>query len=486
MKRGNETKLLTLPKLSVLAVALAFGTSIPAYAGQAQSPDQMKQRIEQLESQVKKLQELVEKAMAKADQAATATADAADQTAEVNRLSVKVDAMDDAAEASGFKDLKITGMIDPTYIYNRAQDSSGFNFLSNFDGRDDSQVYAYDNSFFGQAMLELDKTFENGTLLKLILAPHKSTASGYNLGSIVHEASMSVPIDGDQNTRFLAGQFADWSGYEFYFANQNKLITHNLLFDFTLPSFYTGAGAEFIEGDWDIKALVGNMNKVSHPSGEKNPIVTVRADYSINEFAGFGFAGQTGKLDHNQLNMFEVDGFYTRGDWNWNGQIGTGTWKNNAFNGGDAAWTGISNLLSYNFTPRFAGVVRLDYLRNGKNGGGTIGTGLNCLDTAGADPMAPVTCDSTSTTQIGAGDYRNGFGPTAQDATDYANGVIDAISGANRTALSLGLNYAMTSNLMLKAEYRFDSADRDMFYYVKEGTYKRSNQVFGVSTVLSF
>ncbi len=197
--------MLTLPKLGVLAVALALGTSVPAYAA-GQTPDQMKQRIEQLESQVQKLQELVEKAMAKADQAANATAATADQTAEVNRLSVKVDAMDDAAEASGFKDLKITGMIDPTYIYNKAQDSSGFNFLSNFDGRDGNEIYAYDNSFFGQAMVELDKTFENGTLLKLILAPHKSTASGYNL-----------------------------------------------LFDFTLPSFYTGAGAELKRGDWESR-----------------------------------------------------------------------------------------------------------------------------------------------------------------------------------------------------------------------------------------
>ncbi len=88
--------------------------------------------------------------------------------------------------------------------------------------------------------------------------------------------------------------------------------------------------------------------------------------------------------------------------------------------------------------------------------------------------------------QIAAGDYRNGFGPTARDATDYANGAIDSISGANRSALALGLNYALTANLMLKAEYRFDHTDRDMFYYVKDGTYKKDNQVFGVSTVLSF
>lgn len=480
MKRGNEAGLLSLPKLSVVAMALAFGTSVPAYAGQ--TSDQMKQRIEQLENQVKKLQELVEKAVAKADQAASATADAAEQTAEVNRLSVKVDAMDDVAETSGFKDLKISGMIDPTYIYNKAQDTSSFNFLNNFDGRDSSSSYAYDNSFFGQAMLQLDKTFENGTLLKLILAPHKSTSSGYNLGSIVHEASMSVPINGDQNTRFLAGQFADWSGYEFYFGHQNKLITHNLLFDFTLPSFYTGAGAELLRGNWDIKALVANMNQVNQPNSDKNPMLTVRADYEINEFSGFGFAGQFGKLYQSQLNMFEVDGFYTRGDWNWNGQIGAGTWKNSAFNGGDAAWTGISNLVSYNFTPRFTGIARLDYLKNSKNGGGTLGTGLGCVDPAAG--MAPDDC--TAGTAVAAGDYHNGFGPSAQDAVDYANGLIGSINGANRSALALGMNYALSSNLMLKAEYRFDYADRPMFYYVKDGSYKKDNQVFGVSTVLSF
>lgn len=55
--------------------------------------------------------------------------------------------------------------------------------------------------------------------------------------------------------------------------------------------------------------------------------------------------------------------------------------------------------------------------------------------------------------------------------------MIDSISGANRSALALGLNYALTANLMLKAEYRFDHADRDMFYYVKDGTYKKDNQV---------
>jgi hypothetical protein len=33
----------------------------------------------------------------------------------------------------------------------------------------------------------------------------------------------------------LAGQIPNWSGYEAALPNQNRLITHNLLFDFTQP-----------------------------------------------------------------------------------------------------------------------------------------------------------------------------------------------------------------------------------------------------------
>ena len=51
---------------------------------------------------------------------------------------------------------------------------------------------------------------------------------------IVQEASVSVPLT-DLQTRFIAGQIPDWSGYEYLQPTLNKLITHNLLFDFTLP-----------------------------------------------------------------------------------------------------------------------------------------------------------------------------------------------------------------------------------------------------------
>lgn len=459
MKQMNEAKFFNLRKLGVLAVALAFGASLPAYA--ASTPEEMKQRIDDLETMVK------------------------EQRAEFNRIQVKVEGMEDQHETLGMKDLKISGMMDPTFIYNKARDSSGFNFLSNFDARNSSEIYAYDNSYFGQAMLQFDKGMDGGTKYKLVLAPHKSTSSGYNVGSIVHEANVSMPLT-DEKTRFLAGQFADWSGYEYYFANQNKLVSHNLLFDFAIPSFYTGAGVEFLRGKWDIKALIANMNKVSHPDAERSQIFTYRVDYAKGEYSGFGFAGQHGKLNTNQIDMFEVDGYFIRGDLTLQGHLGGGQWKKSAFNGEDAVWAGISTLIAYKFTPRFEGVARLDYLKNDQNGGGTIGTAFNCVDTAGTDPLAPAGCDSTVTTQLSAGDYRNGFGPSAQDATDYANGVISSINGANRSTLTLGMNYAFLPGVMMKAEYRVDRADIPVFYYVEDGSYKSENQMIGLSTVVSF
>lgn len=80
-------------------------------------------------------------------------------------------------------------------------------------------------------MLTLEKELEGGTRRKMTLMPSRSTASGTNFGNLVHEATVSVPL-GDLGTRLIAGQMSDWTGYEAIPSNQNKLITHNLLFDF--------------------------------------------------------------------------------------------------------------------------------------------------------------------------------------------------------------------------------------------------------------
>ena len=236
----------------------------------------------------------------------------------------KVEAMEDGHETMGFKGLRIGGVIDPTFVYTQRQNNAGFVFLNNFDGRSPGESYAFDNSYFGMAMLDVQKVTDTDQRWRLTLAPHKSASSGTNLGSIVHEASVALPLDGP-NLRLLAGQFPDWSGYEYYFANQQPLISHNLLFDFTVPSFYSGVGMEFVNGKWATKVLLGNINQVRVPDGQKSPGLSFRVDYAKGEFSGFGFAGSHTTTKGAQVTQGEVDGYFIRGDWTLQGQLGLGS-----------------------------------------------------------------------------------------------------------------------------------------------------------------
>jgi hypothetical protein len=452
-------------KLSLLAVAMVAIFPM-AQSAHAQSNAELKQEIELLKKQLQVLMQKVD--AASAAPAAQATVDPQD----FNRIKIKAESTEDNFEASGLKGFKISGMIDPTYIYSRNQDRSGFIFLNNFDARDGETPYAFDNGNFGQAMLDIQKETEGGNKWRLTLAPHKSASSAYNLGSIVHEASVSIPLI-DPATRLIAGQFPDWSGYEYLPANQQPLITHNMLFDFTIPSFYSGAGMEITRGQWISKFLVGNVNQVARASGDKDPSINYRVDYSKGEFSGFGFAG-THTFGANSLNLFEVDGYFTRGDWTFQGQIGAGRWAgmgNDQLNGPtDAQWWGLSALAGYKLTPRLQAVARADYINNSKNGGGVFGYA-----------------------NAGAGvDSRNGFGASQQDLTDYAAGNITELAGANRYALSLGLNYLVNPTTTWKLELRYDGANKDVFQDLRgdpsgaNGAYTNSNILLGTAVVVSF
>jgi Protein of unknown function (DUF3138) len=426
---------------------------------------------------------------------AASSAEIEEMQAEIRKMQVKIEALEDGKEDSGFGGLVVSGMMDPAFIYNKRRNSTGVNFLSNLDFRDDNEIYAYDNSYFGQVLLQIDKEMESGTKWKLALVPHKSTSSGFNLGSIVHEATVSIPLT-DLQTRLIAGQMPDWSGYEYYFGHQTKLITHNLLFDFTIPSFYQGAGLELTRGKWLIKTMAANMNRVSSAEGQEgqNPVLTYRVDYSKGEYDGFGFAGQHGKIAGKKIDMFELDGYFIRGDWSLYGQVGAGQWKENASaidaNTGlnkDAEWWGLSAYAGYKLTPRLELVARADYINNAKNGGGTIGTVFGCVDGAtGGGTGAVAACDAAGA--IAAGDYRNGFGPSSADALALESGAItaDELKGANRSALSLGAHYAVNSNTALKVELRLDQSSKPTFLDVKTGNFEKTNTLFGTSVVVSF
>ena len=84
-----------------------------------------------------------------------------EQAAELNRIAVKTEAHGGQPREPGFKGLKISGYIEPAYIYNQRQDRAGFQFLNSVG--DDG--YNYDNSYFGAAMLDFQKETESGTKL---------------------------------------------------------------------------------------------------------------------------------------------------------------------------------------------------------------------------------------------------------------------------------------------------------------------------------
>lgn len=462
-------------RLSVLAMALAAVFPLGQTA-HAQSTAELKAEIELLKKQLQVLTQKVEAATE------AAAAQPAVEVQDFNRIKVKAESVEDNIEASGLKGIKISGVMDPTFVYSNRQDHAGFAFLNNFDYRSAEESYAFDNSYFGMAVLDIQKETEGGNKWRLTLAPHKSAGSGYNLGSLVHEASVSVPLT-DPATRMIAGMIPDWSGYEYILANQQPLISHNMLFDFTIPTIYSGVGMEVTRGKWIVKGMLGNINQIRKGNGDKTPGLTYRVDYSKGEYDGFGFAGTHSFSSGNKFDLFEVDGYFIRGDVTLQGQIGFGRKPNASATGGTAQWWGASGLFGYKLNPRLQAVARLDYIANRNNGGGVFGSvSSGCLDATGADDSANGCANSV----VALGDYRNGFGPTFQDALDYATGVTSELRGVNRYALTTGVNYLFNPTTTLKLEARYDAASGPVFFNVKDGSFKKNSTMISSSVVVQF
>ena len=469
-----------MKKLQLHAIALALAAAFPSLA-LAQSNDALMKELKALKDRVTQLEDAL-KAKDKPADADKQWGMTPQQLQDFNRVNVKTEALEDAIEAQGFKGLKISGQMDPAFIYNRKQNRAGFQFLN----RVNDDGYNYDNSYFGMAMIDFQKEMDGGTKWRLTLAPNRGVGSVFDGQSVVHEASVSIPL-GDLQTRLIAGQIPDWSGYEYLPPTQNKLITHNLLFDFTLPTAYTGAGMEIISGKWDVKAVLANMNASRKSSGNKAPVLAYRVDYSKGEYNGFGFAGVHGKVANFRAddgvgnpvtgapydtrdsfaNLIEFDAYFIRGDWTVQGQLSYGMQRNGAITADpvtgelrDSRWYGASVLAAYKFTPRLEGITRFDYINNKKNGGGLLGYNFS--------------------------DGRNGIGPGYVD--DGAGGwaVADPERGANRMALSFGVGYLFNANTTFKAEYRLDRANQAVFIDARDGSYSKSNHLLGASMVLSF
>jgi len=378
------------------------------------------------------------------NQAAAQTAKTAgmtpEQLSEFNRIAVKTEALEDGRDSSGFKNLKISGYADVNYIYNFNKERGGFQFLV----PNATEPYGYDNSYFGSVALDIQKETDSGTKFRLTLIPARSTGDFTGAANIVHEATVSIPVSGD--TKIFAGQLPDWSGYEYLPPTQNKLITHNLLFDFTLPYVYTGVGIEKAAGKWVLKGMIANVNTPIRQLGEVVPVFVCRGDYTGGEFWGLGFACLAGKTynyttGNDTLSLTaEVDGWYARGDLTLNAHLAYGQQDKGAISPDPvttelrtAQWYGASVLAAYKLTPRLEGILRADYIVNNKNGGGLLGWS--------------------------ASDAVNGVGP----GLNPDGSVIDPEKGADKYAITAGLAYAVNANATFKFEYRYDGATQDVF-----------------------
>jgi len=470
-------------KLTVLAASLGLAPLAHAdtNADILNELQALKAKVQQLEAQVKEQQAQI-----------TENQKATDEASKVaNHADVQVSGIKEQTESSGFKGLKISGMIAPAYVYNQDQQASSFVFLNRSNGDPSAySLYNYDNSYFGGAYIQFQKETAGGVQWNLTLAPDRGAGVNMNGNSIVHEASVAIPMG--SGTKLIAGQIPDWEGYESTWDNQTKAITHNLLFDFTELTAYTGVGLDQTVGNWEWKAMLANMNSPRYyygGNGGRAPALVFRADYSVPGYdnADIGFWGMVGKLPNSNVaadgttplfptgtstaQMFEVDGYMTQGDWGYYGQIGYGQQTGAAYNGGKAKWWGASGMLTYNFTPRLLGFARADYINNSSNGGGLPGGYMNASSGGAGASFNGV----------------NGFGPGyVYDPVAGAWSITDPNKGANRFALSLGWNYLLTESTTLKMEYRYDRANLATFYNVSDGSYKKSNNLLAASVVVSF
>ena len=484
---------------TVIAVAVAF----PLIAS-AQSSAQLQSEIETLKAQIKELQELVKGRAAASTVAPAASAASAEPTVELeefNRIKTKVEAMEDVQTTNGMKGLRISGGIDPVYIYSQNKNLGSFSFANN---TTTPAATSYDDSMFGVAYLDLQKEMEGGTKFHLTLMPTKSAGGAFSSvtnGSIIQEASASIPL-GDNSNRLIVGQIPDVSGYEPWYptyVGENNIssnllyptyatnfVTHNLLWDFTGAYFYTGVGLDMVRGPWETKLFVANVNTSRGDGGafananqlslsntnqaNSNAGFIYNATYAQEEFWGVEFTGYllpnmpTPLGGAGTVSSFEIDGNYTRGTFSSNLQFVAGTQQNGAYsldaNGAtqDSRWYGVSLMLSNRVAPRWTLATRMDYLYNQDNGGGIF------------------TLNQANTASSNMGDAVNGFGPDAGNPT----------MGTNRSALSLSATYHMTQYASLRGEFRRDFATSNAFYDYGSGNMTSTNNVFALQALVNF
>ncbi|POZ61699.1 DUF3138 family protein [Chromobacterium alticapitis] len=474
----------------------------------------LKAQMLKLQQQMADLQKAVEAASAvrSAPEASAADDDAKAELKErVANMELKVDKLNTAATDGPLAGLSVTGYLDPTYIYNRNNNSAGFQFLNH------QNVYAYSNSTFGDVYLDIKKTFGVGPTApstEISIMPNRGSGNtlldGGSGNNIINTAVINFPLT--DTWTFNAGLMNSFGGYEVQQSNQMLTLTHGLLYDFSDPGSYIGAGFNWSHDVWAWKFLLANEQYRTHanlantganaangnPQVKSNntPTFTARVDYTWSSALDLGWSFNAGRqtlLTSSSQNpqvppangcqagnvgygyqctsanpysnyfFTEADASYTLGDIQYNAELDYGQQSKAGWNGGNAQWYGVSLLGHRKWMTdslgKMGATLRYDYLNDSKNGGGGGGVALGASGN-----------DST-----------NGFGI---DPACLASGATNC-KGANRMALTADLLFFPTDQFTLKFEYRHDWASQNVFLR-NDGTNKKSNDMLGAQAVYTF
>ncbi|NPT40271.1 DUF3138 family protein [Paraburkholderia sp. 1N] len=411
---------------------------------------------------------------------------------------LKVNNLNDAANSGPLAGLSVTGYIDPAYVASHDQRSSSFRFLNKGD------PYTYYDSSIGDVYLDIKKTFGQGTYapsVELQIMPSRgygtfsTNSSGSTFGNIFNSAVVNVPLS--DTTTFVAGYIPSFAGYEYQQSTLNLAMSHGLLFDFSEPGTYIGAGLNYATGNWAWKTFLGNEEYQSSAAtigqwSNRTPTVTGRVDYTWSSAldlggsfswgrntlpaqspscgqagtcgSGFGYQG-TSSSPFGSKFYVEGDLTYALADVQLNAQLDYGQLQGGAWSGGTAQWYGLSLLAHRKWTMELLGrmgaTLRFDYLNDQRNGGGGGGTSIP----SGTDGL-------------------NGFGiaPSCL-ASSATNG--SECKGANRMEITGALLFYPTNQITVKAEYRHDWSNERVFQRL-DGEYVKSNDVLGVQFIYAY
>jgi hypothetical protein len=448
-------------------IVVALASVLPMMSAHAQSSADLKKEIEALKAQLQVLTQKVEAMSAQPDTTALGQ--------QVNRIEQRLDLADDDTEKSGFKGVKINGVIEASYKYDTIGLSHEFSGSSGSGGDE-----------FGMIQITKESQDGEGVDWTLRLLPG-------NTSSIVHEASISIPVT--KESRIIGGVMPDFQGYEYVFANANptlgnQLMSHNALYDLAGATSYTGIGMShtFDNGTYAFKWLIANVDAASDDpaatfsdpnqvafdpllqvgtlhaatSLKKTLALAYRLDWYKSESTYFALSGLHGGANR-EFNIMALEAGYTKGDLQLSGQLTTGQMARAAANGDTANWTGVSGLIGYKVVPRLQLLARMDVINNRDNGGGTY------YDNGGA--------------------YGYGLGPERSDSSgayEVDPNTLLPTTGASLTRLTLGTNYQINANTQWKTEYRLDRSSGFNFLDSDGVSYRQDHTTFGTSLVLSF